>query len=413
MKRDQTHRGLMVLGALGVSGLFAGAAIGVDQPVADQPAAGTNWTLPIETAAVHGVWQGKGTFRHVLDTESGRLALEYEEAALYLDSAGLREFAVELDVSRFELAPGETRAVEARVTADNARVARPVPLHYEAADLFAGVEGAPDSIAPWNWGYMRQRLHGAVPLPERPAPLLIDDAEGAAGRARLAGKGESVATADPLKRAEALLAINPEPPPEMPEGFPNSVQAAGGFTVLRSGRTGASPERIRHPLNPQKSRVGQLQVLAPAGTRVYRMRAPITWTPREVPVWVWQREKETRAWFVEALSGLEPAAGATPEAVQVERFDATFEGAPPAARAGPGCTGAQRHRRIPGVDLLPRRSPHRGRSRTQRPPGRAAPAPGGWRSVIGCCSILEPVKQMTCAEVHRCRGWRMATRSTT
>ncbi len=944
MRRNQTICRLTVIGALGVSGLFAGAAIGADKPAADG-----DWTLPIETAAVQGAWQGKGTFRHVLDAESGRFALEYEEAlagtstefwldldavapgrfdllrfdwrstgdavlprvslegfpepegqrnyylnknpatpgqwqrvwldlgldddhpflgkitglpegkmrlrvrlslnpvapqsptprvifrlseamlvrlpvavtgdlrairavdaggrvgqtytlklrnrtaaplraALYLDSAGLRDFAVELEASQVELAAGETRSVEARVTADKARTARLAPLTYEVADVFAGVAGAPDSIAPWNWGYMRQRLHGAVPLPERPAPLLLDDAAGAAGRARLAGKGESAATADQLKRAEALLAIDPEPPqvihgnpncyfcpehnaqlrfqgpgkhrcdkggefvdeasmpehvlkaayfahhswlaaasltlaragwdsgdpkflkkaadilmayaraypqypianetatgfyarvgggnlqeswwyaplpraydlvraagvwsekeaafvardlilegavilrshrsvanqqaeynrgvgvgalaighaalaaealhgeygmraqwtfdfdgdgwtmerddgyqraavepfldfakalaaagvpvfdadfkklldapvqrspslvagpghfyteaweryqdplylrsvaaarreplPELPEGFPNSVQAAGGFTLLRSGRTGAelvtaslnwgepvcrgarvlfsptvrwrghdlnaqvmrisygskysgfsytaaagntlvidgevqsmaraeqrallagplaagrwtspltrpqypgvawsrslaicgdtvlvldqvtsarpvrmdrftylptdvsevcaagggetawtadasfaavskeyrtfiepqraggpSPERIRYPLNPQKSRMGELQLLAPAGTRVYRMRAPITWSPREVPVWVWQREKETRAWFVETLSGLEPAAGAAPDAVQVARLDASFEGA--------------------------------------------------------------------------------------
>jgi chlorobactene glucosyltransferase len=37
----------------------------------------------------------------------------------------------------------------------------------------------------------------------------------------------------------SMAAARHEPLPELPEGFPNSVQAAGGFTVLRSGRNDA------------------------------------------------------------------------------------------------------------------------------------------------------------------------------
>lgn len=143
-----------------------------------------------------------------------------QRAALYVDSVGLREFRVELSESRFALAPGQTRAVEARVVMNKARAARLAPLYYEAADLFAGVEGQPETLAPWNWGYMRHRLHGAVPLPERPAPRLLSDEDAAAGRARLAGQAESVATPQQLKGAEGLLAYDPEPPDTI-HGRPN------------------------------------------------------------------------------------------------------------------------------------------------------------------------------------------------
>ena len=103
---------------------------------------------------------------------------------------------------------------------DKARAERLAPLYYEAADLFAGVEGQPETVAPWNWGYMRHRLHAAVPMPERPAPRLLSDAAAAAGRARLAGKAEPVATPRQLKEAEGLLAYNPEPP-DIIHGRPN------------------------------------------------------------------------------------------------------------------------------------------------------------------------------------------------
>lgn len=143
-----------------------------------------------------------------------------QRAVLHLDGAGLREFRVELAEQRLDLAPGETRTVEARVVVDRTRAARLVPLYYEAADLFAGVEGMPDSVAPWNWGYMRHRLHGVVPLPPRSPPLLLTDEEGAAGRARLEGKAASVATPQQIKEAEGLLGY-PAEPPAIVHGQPN------------------------------------------------------------------------------------------------------------------------------------------------------------------------------------------------
>lgn len=143
-----------------------------------------------------------------------------QRVAVYLDTAGLREFRAELPEARFALAAGESRTLTARVVMDKTRAARLTPLYSEAADVLVGVEGQPDTLVPWNWGYMRLRLNGAVPLPGRPAPRLLADTEAAAGLARLAGKAPSVATPQQLKEADDLLEY-PAAPPDIIHGQPN------------------------------------------------------------------------------------------------------------------------------------------------------------------------------------------------
>jgi hypothetical protein len=143
-----------------------------------------------------------------------------QEVALYLDGSGLREFRAELTEPQFRLGAGKTREIGARMVMDRDRAARLPPLYYETADVFVGVEGQPDSIVPWNWGYMRHRLHAAVPLPPREAPVLLSDEEGAAGRARPAGKAASVATPQQLKEADGLLDY-PSTPTNIVHGQPN------------------------------------------------------------------------------------------------------------------------------------------------------------------------------------------------
>lgn len=155
-----------------------------------------------------------------------------QQVVVSLDDAGLQDFRAEVPDSRFELAAGQSREIKARMLIDRDRAARRAPLDYEAADVFVGVAGHPDTAVPWMQGYMRNRLNGAVPLPPRPAPLLLSDADGAAGRARLEGKGPSVATPHQLKEADGLLDY-PVEPSDIIHGQPNCYMCPEHNAPLR------------------------------------------------------------------------------------------------------------------------------------------------------------------------------------
>ncbi len=154
------------------------------------------------------------------------------QTTLHVDTANLVHFQVSLAEDALTLAPGESRSVEARITMDAEQATRLTPLYLEEAAVFARVVGEPDWTTPWNGGYMLNRLRGAVPLPDREAPVLLPREEAEAGRRRLAGEADSTAEARLLQQADALLTLDPTPPTLL-HGNPNHYFCPVHNSVIR------------------------------------------------------------------------------------------------------------------------------------------------------------------------------------
>ena len=145
-----------------------------------------------------------------------------QEVRLWADASALRHFRLSLSERKVRLAPGESRTVLAEIAAPRAKAAALPPLTCEEATVYAGLDGAPDTVTTWYRGFMVYRVIGAVPVPERPFPRLMPEKEAKEGRDRLAGTAPPAKLDPRLERAvQELLAVSPEPPDTV-HGNPNS-----------------------------------------------------------------------------------------------------------------------------------------------------------------------------------------------
>ena len=92
---------------------------------------------------------------------------------LRVDRAGLERFGVTLAADRVELAPGETKTIEAEITVPADKAAELPPLTMESARVIATTEARPDWTTTWYKGYLVYSLIGAVPakVPDKGAWL--------------------------------------------------------------------------------------------------------------------------------------------------------------------------------------------------------------------------------------------------
>jgi hypothetical protein len=212
------------------------------------------------------------------------------------------------------------------------------PFSYTAtAGNTLAIDGQLQSMARTE---QRALLGGPYPAGRWTAPATRSQYPGVEWSRSLAICGDSVVVLDqiasarpvrmdrftylPVDATQARTAEGAEPKWTADEAFCGVSKEYRFFTSVERA-AGVGPERISFPLNPKRTRLALLHFRGPDNRRTYRLRAPIKWNVRETQAWVLQLASAKQAWFAEALSGVDTADGATPDAVRLERVEVRRE----------------------------------------------------------------------------------------
>jgi hypothetical protein len=212
------------------------------------------------------------------------------------------------------------------------------PFSYTAtAGNTLAIDGQLQSMARTE---QRALLGGPYPAGRWTAPATRSQYPGVEWSRSLAICGDSVVVLDqiasarpvrmdrftylPVDATQARTAEGAEPKWTADEAFCGVSKEYRFFTSVERA-AGVGPERISFPLNPKRTRLALLHFRGPDNRRTYRLRAPIKWNVRETQAWVLQLASAKQAWFAEALSGVDTADGATPDAVRLERVEVRCE----------------------------------------------------------------------------------------